>query len=409
MQAIVRGLKRIGTVRFVWRPGRLIAAAGVLAGTAAVAAPPSRTGSLAPFVGNLVERTMREHGVPGLAVGIVRGGRVIYAHGFGVSSTATARPVTARSVFHIASVTKTFTAAAAMQLVERGRLRLDAPVTDYLPYFTMRDERYRQITIGHLLRHRSGIPFVEENPFELRPVYDARAIERHVRELSRLELSFAPGTRFEYSNYGYDLLGDVVAKVSGMSFEDYVQRNILTPLRMSRSTLLVRQVPAGRMSTPYFSDEQGRIASSPIFPYTRAFTPSSNLYTDVDDMNRWMLANLQMGTLHGRRILRTDSYATLWQLPVAVRSEQQFPLGGQMGAGWFRWNYHGRQLVGHGGADLGFNTYILLAPEAGIGIVVMGNLYPARVNYSPTGTYYTADVAKLILDRLLETPGAPAH
>ncbi len=385
-------------------------AAGVLApglilsscAPTAVTASRGENDALAGQIASIAEAAMKEHGVPGLAVGVVRQGKVVYARGFGVSAIGEEQPVTTRSIFHMASVTKTFTATAVMQLVERGRIRLDSPVVEYLPYFRTQGDDYRRITIRHLLHHRSGVPFVEENPFELKPVFDEGALERHVRALSNRKLSFVPGERYEYSNYGYDILGDVVAKVSAMPFEEYVRRNVLAPLKMDDSTMLVRDVPSQTLLSAYFSDPEGKISPIPVFPYTRPFTPSSNLYTNVEDMNRWLMAHLRRGSLDGGRILNAASYATFWGTPLPPSQESAFPNGGDMVGGWFRWNYRGRRLVGHGGADLGFNSFIVLAPEEDIGIVVLGNLYPAKVNYLPTGAYYTGTVARQILDRLLE-------
>jgi CubicO group peptidase (beta-lactamase class C family) len=349
---------------------------------------------------------MARHGTPGLAIGIVADGRVVYARAFGSMALGSVEPVTTKSLFHLASVTKLFTALAAMQLEQAGKLDLDAPVVRYLPYFRMDDHRFGDITVRHLLQHRAGIPFVEEDPFSLKPVFDDKAIERHVRDLAQQKLDFAPGAKFEYSNYGYDVLGDVIAKASGQSFESYVKQHVLRPAGMADSTLLLRETDAGRIPKPYYADQQGQIAKASMLPYTRAFTPSSNLYASVDDMNRWMLAVLRTQDPAWSRggPFSRNALDQLWQLPVAPGATQ-FPVGGQMGQGWFRWNYRGRQLVGHGGADLGFNSFVALAPQQRIGVVVMGNLYPAKANYSPEGTYYTADIAKAVLDRIL--PSAP--
>src|SRR6185295_2428813 len=173
--------------------------------------------------------------LPGVAIGVVKNGKMIYAKGFGVSKLGADTPITSRSLFHMASVTKTFVATAIMQLIEQGKVDLDAPLTKYLPYFRMNDERYRQIKIRQMLSHTSGIPDVTDYHWD-KPEYDAGALERFVRSFSNQKLIFNPGEKFAYSNAAYEMLGDLIAKVSGESFEDYVQHQILTPLGMKDST-----------------------------------------------------------------------------------------------------------------------------------------------------------------------------
>src|SRR5260370_41204600 len=111
----------------------------------------------------------------------------------------------------------------------------------------MADGRYKQITVRHLLTHTSGIPDVVDYEWD-KPQYDPSALERYVRSLSRLDLLFPPGKQFEYSHNGYEVLGDLLAKVSGETFEDYVQRHILPPMRMPKSTLLLEQADPKRMT-----------------------------------------------------------------------------------------------------------------------------------------------------------------
>ena len=174
---------------------------------------------------------MQEAKVPGLAVGIVEAGRPVYVRGFGVMDARDpARPVTAETLFHMASITKPFVATSVMQLAERGRVDLDAPITRYLPYFQLKDPRYRAITVRLMLTHTSGMPDVEDYLWD-KPEFDDGALERYVRSLRDKSLRWEPGRKFAYSNMAYEVLGDLVAKVSGMSIEDYVNKNILNPAR----------------------------------------------------------------------------------------------------------------------------------------------------------------------------------
>jgi len=138
-------------------------------------------------------------------------------------------------------------ATAAMTLVEDGKMELDEKVVTYLPYFELADERYREITVRQILMHRSGMTDVEDYEWD-RPQHDAGAAERFVRSLKSEPLLAAPGALFSYSNMGFDVMGDVIAKASGMSFEEYVKQAILTPLGMKKSSFIHAVSPLIRHS-----------------------------------------------------------------------------------------------------------------------------------------------------------------
>ena len=174
----------------------------------------------------LIQQTLATFEIAGLAIGIVRGDEIVYARGFGVKNLGTREPITATSLFHLASLSKAFVATAIMQLEEQVKLDLDTPVVDYLPYFTMNDERYRAITARQMLSHVSGMPD-EEMYYWDQPEYDEGALERYVRGLANLSLLFEPGERFSYSNIAYEVLGDLIAKRSGQPFEAYMSEYIL--------------------------------------------------------------------------------------------------------------------------------------------------------------------------------------
>lgn len=193
--------------------------------------------------------------LPGFAIGVVKNGKLVYAKGFGVAKLGASTPVTSRSLFHMASVTKTFVATAVMQLFEQGKIDLDAPIAKYLPYFKMDDERYRDIKVRQMLSHTSGIPDTTDYHWD-KPEYDDGALERFVRSTANQKLIFAPGEKFAYSNTAYEILGDLIAKVSGESFEDYVQHHILTPLGMKDSTLLVRQANPSLLTSPHVEEKR---------------------------------------------------------------------------------------------------------------------------------------------------------
>jgi CubicO group peptidase (beta-lactamase class C family) len=325
--------------------------------------------TLQPWIEHLLQRERR----PGLAIAIVEGNRLVYAHGFGVKRLGRGDPITTRSLFHMASITKTFVATSLMQLVENGRVDLDAPVVRYLPYFRMADERYRTITVRQMVTHSSGMPDVDDYEWD-KPQYDDGSLERYVRGLSDRVLLFAPGDRFRYSNMAFEILGDVIAKVARQSFDDYVQDQILTPLRMKDSTLLVRRADARLLTWGHELDADERPVPSRVFPYNRIHSPSSNLHSNVLDMARWAIANMNDGELDGRRILQASTHALMWQRSRDLGGPAPAPSSpSPVGISWLLGEYRGTAMVGHSGGDTGYATDLAMLPEKKIAVIWMMN------------------------------------
>jgi CubicO group peptidase (beta-lactamase class C family) len=310
--------------------------------------------------------------IPGLIVGMVDGGEIAYAKGFGVRNLDTQIPMTLDSVFCVQSISKCFVATAVMQLVEAGKLELDAPLVQYLPYFQMDDERFQQITIRQALSHTSGMPDIDENNYiewVSRPEYDDRAAERFVRSLSDKKLIADPGERFSYSNIAYDVLGDLLAKVSGKSFESNLQENILFPSGMPNSTFLLSDVPPDLLVWPHLRTPDMKV--NPIYPYHRADSPASFLHTTVEDMCRWCITCLNRGTYQGQSILSTAGYERMWT-PAAKRGDQP-SMYEFMGLGWNLGHYRSENTVSHGGAGFGWTAFMLILPEKNSAAVVLSN------------------------------------
>ena len=173
---------------------------------------------LTPFI----DRLMDVYDLPGFAVGAVVDGKTVYARGFGVRKAGMKEPVTMKTMFHLASVSKPFSATAyLLQLASRGLLELDDPVQAHLPSFNLDDKRCREITIAQMLSHVSGMPDVEDYEWD-QPEYDDEAMERYVHSLSARRLLSDPGEKYAYSNMAFECLGALIARVSGMTFEEYV-------------------------------------------------------------------------------------------------------------------------------------------------------------------------------------------
>ena len=260
----------------------------------------------------LVEKTMTENEIPGYALGIVKDGKIVYTKGFGVERVGGDKPVTPHTVFGTGSVGKTATATAIMQLVAEGKIDLDAPVTDYLPYFKLADERYKDITVRHLITHRSGLPEIQDWP-PLPVESDDGALERYVRSLDKVGLLFAPDKGFSYSSMGFTVLADIVAKVSGQTFEEYLQEHIVDPLGMSDTLLIVREADQEHVASPHVRNDSGEIAVTDEFPYRRQYAATGPLYSSITDMARYAAAHLNRGEFEGTRILPATTYDAMWE------------------------------------------------------------------------------------------------
>ncbi len=318
----------------------------------------------------LVENVIRSHELPGLAIGIVADTEIVYAKGFGVRSIETREPVSITTIFHMASVSKPFVATAIMQWVERGQVQLDAPITTYLPYFKLDDERYSDISVQQMLSHISGMPDAGDYEWD-KPQYDKGALERYVRSLSSEKLLSKPGEKFAYSNMAFECLGDVIAKVSGMSFDEYTEKYILNPAGMATSSFLKPEHLPGNWASPHV--QVLATLAWKGYPYNRMHGPSSTLHSSALEMCNWAITNLKRGSFQDNKILDPSSYDILCK-PWAETGK-----GEQVGLSWFLGEYRGERTVKHGGGDIGFRTHFVMLPDKRAAVVVLCNLLPAPV------------------------------
>ena len=320
---------------------------------------------------NALEEIQQRWELPGLAIGIVEQSEITFLKTTGVQNLDTNSPVTADSLFCMASIAKPFVASAVMRLVENGLISLDHPIQDYLPYFKLADERASQISLRQILSHTSGIPDMDEMTyirFWKNPEMDAGAAERYVRGLANLELVHPPGEQFLYSNIAYNVAGDLIAKVSGMSFETYLRQNILIPAGMADSTFLLEEVPTGRLAVPHLRVPE--MIVTPTYPFHRADGPSSNLHASILDMCRWGEFCLEKGKANGQQVLQPASFETMWT-PIIKRTWP--PLYLSMGLAWNQGSFQGYQTISHGGGGAGINAFLLLLPDLDRAAVMLCN------------------------------------
>jgi peptide/nickel transport system substrate-binding protein len=358
----------------------------------------------------LVTKTMSEVGIPGLALGIVMDGKIAYTKGFGVERVGSDKPVTPHTIFAAGSIGKTAVATAIMQLVEAGKIDLDKPVTDYLPYFKLADERYKEITVYQLITHRSGLLEVVDW-FPLPVEYDDGALERYIRTLDKTELLFAPGEQFAYSGIGFILLADIIAKTSGQTFEAYLQENIIDPLGMADTLLMIQEADQATVAAPHVRDDAGKVVITDRFPYRRQFAPTGVLYSSIIDMARYSAAHLQRGELEGTRILPASAYDAMWDT-ISITGWEEFvppilkPIQSKFGMGWAVGEVDGHFIADHVGADEGYLAAMVLAPDDKIAVVINSNYFD-DIESNISVWEITAEIMGRLLTNQAPTTSAP--
>jgi CubicO group peptidase (beta-lactamase class C family) len=323
-------------------------------------------------IDSLMQTFMEIENLSGFAVGVVRNNDIIYTKSFGVKNIETKRPVTPLSIFYVASVSKPFTATAILQLVEQGKISLDSTIVHYLPYFKLADKRYKSITIRQISNHTAGFPGIENFEYE-NPQYDESAAERYTRSLTNIYLLSNPGEQISYTDMGYNILADIIQKVTDVSFEDYMQKNILKPLNMNLSTFLKSEINTKYATSPHVlkEEENNRFLSvSDIYPYNRIHAPCGTLHSNVMDMCKWLIACLNGGEYKGNWILESSS------LELMIKEK--------LGLDWWRGEKYANTFVNHGGADIGYRSFICFIPEISLGVVALvnsDNLNANRIGY----------------------------
>lgn len=262
-----------------------------------------------------VESQMQEIRIPGLALGIVQGDQIVYLKGYGIADP-TGRGVTAQTPFRLASLAKPVTALAVMQLVEAGKVELDAPVQRYLPYFRLADEQAAILTVRHLLNQTSGLSrLTGDEKFPSQAALDWTSKQR-VRELRDNTLSYPVGTTYQYSNVNFVILALIVEAVSGQPFERYVQEQIFTPLEMRHATYDQPKAPPPDIATGYAQWFGIPVVNDLPFPLSS--NGHGGLIASAEDMTHFMIAQLNEGRYRNVTVLSPAGIAAMHTPPAHV-------------------------------------------------------------------------------------------
>ncbi|MGA8097423.1 MAG: serine hydrolase domain-containing protein [Candidatus Cybelea sp.] len=345
----------------MYRPIPLAAALSVsllifCAPIAAAPSPASVDAATAHLDGDIAA-ALRRYNIPGATVAVVDGSQVIYARAFGFSDLGKYVPASVDTHYEIGSITKQFTAAAIVQLSQAGKLDLDAEVATYVPGVPHANE----ITLRQLLAQTSGLPEYLEGPDIDQAAKRAATFGQIMQRIAGKPLAFAPGSRWQYSNTNYLILGQIIETVSGERYEDYIARHLLDPLGMSATFIISDEPHVPQMAVGYkrvngnFQPALGTIGQS--------FASSAgDLVSTVEDLEKWD------GALRAGRVVSAAGYALMTTPPITTNGENT-----GYGFGLFIDSVDGQPRIGHTGGDSGFTAADEYYPKQDLRVIALTN------------------------------------
>lgn len=313
-------------------------------------------------IDHFIRLKMEENHIPGLAVAITRDDKVIFSRGYG--KTADQSPISADTPFAIASLSKSFTALAVMQLAESGRVDLDKPITHYIPSFQLNDPRGMTITVRQLLSHTSGLTDTVYLDMTIHP--QPNSLEEVVQRLHEVTLHSEPGREFHYNNTNYELLARLVEVVSKEKFPDYLERHIFTPLEMNRTFHV--------SNTKQLVEKSSTISNGHYFLFGKPIATAepewfvegaAGMVSTVNDMAKWLIIQGNGGKYNNVQLLSSEGIRTMHS-PTGPK--------GSYGLGWeISKTADGKKQIEHGGILWTYQAQELVIPDQKLGIVILFN------------------------------------
>jgi CubicO group peptidase (beta-lactamase class C family) len=331
------------------------------------------------FFDRFFAREMSRWHIPGAAFVLVKDGKVVFSKGYGYADLKKQTPVVpGQTVFRVGSVSKLFTATAVLQLVESGKLDLNANVNQYLTKFKLQDPYPQPVTLAELLTHSAGldasvIGIATKSPAQVTPLGEFLA-----RKMPPVIMP--PGRIYSYSSFGVALEGYLVQKMSGEPFDDYIHKQILLPLDMRHSSFQLTPQLAAHLATGY-EYHRGRYSAQPIDYFNIA--PAAGLYSTAADMAHFLIAQLQNGQYDGSRILSETSAREMHR----TQFTDDPRLAGRT-FGFYERFVNGRRTIGHGGNIRGFASLLMLAPKEHVGFFLAFNRDESRFEDSLINSFF---------------------
>lgn len=327
-----------------------------------------------------VSQSMKTFDVPGMAVTIVKDGKILVAKGYGVRKLGETTPVDEFTMFAIGSNTKAFTTAALATLVDEGKLAWDDPVYQRLPGFVMYDPYVsHEMTIRDLLTHRSGMGLGEGDLlFWPHSTYTRDDI---IHKLRYMKPASSFRSHYAYDNLLYMTAGQIIPAVTGISWDDYIRQRIFKPLGMAHSTVSSKDIKAGDDYSSPHSRVDGKLQAIPLEDLDNV-GPAGSINSCAADMAKWVQLQLNRGKFAdgSGRLFTEQRSKEMWSpQTILPTGDPPAPLAGlkanfaDYALGWGLRDYHGRRLVGHTGGVGGFVSRVMLVPEENLGVVVLTN------------------------------------
>ena len=324
----------------------------------------------APDLKNLdafIRQRMEQAHIPGLAIAVVHSGEVVYCQGFGRSGSA-GDPVSSTTPFVLGATSRSFTALMVMQLVEEGRVDLDAPVVRYIPWFRVGGpDSGARITVRQLLIQTSGFPGAAGLESLTDDDHGSGALERLTRSLARTRLNRPPGQSFEYSIANDTVLGMLVETLEGRPFSECIQERILGPLDMKNTFVSIESARERGLATGH-RYSLGRAVEAPALPWSAGLLPSRSLISSARDLGLYLTANLDAGTGSDSPVLSPEGFAELFRPQGVVGPAASSAMG------WARVTRDGIESLAHGGPSASYLSFLCMLPEEDIGIAILTNV-----------------------------------
>ena len=325
-----------------------------------------------------VESSRQDWKIPGMAIGIVKDGKIIYAKGFGERLLGSGQEVDANTTFSIASVSKNMTAAALAILVDEGKVDWDDKITKHIPWFQLKDPWITQeITLRDALTHRVGLGRILGNRLQFMTESPRDSILYQMRYMD-LEKPFR--SEFIYNNVMYSLAGQIIEHVDGRTWDTFLKERLFAPLEMNSSTTSITQLKKSDNQAYPHQEIEGKVVPIQRRNWDNA-GPAGGVNASVNDLNKWMLMQLGVsGSYNGKTIISAEQMNEMHKPQMAIRPANANSAQASYGFGWNITDYKGKRVITHGGATDGFNTAMYLLPELDLGIIVVGNNFNSLGN-----------------------------
>ena len=325
-----------------------------------------------------VELARQDWKIPGLAVGIVKDGEVIFAKGFGEKRLGSGEEVDANTIFSIASVSKNMTAAALGILVDEGKISWDDKIIQHIPWFQFKDPWVtREVTIRDVLIHQVGLGRILGNRLQF---MTASSRDEVLRQMRYMDFEKPFRSDFVYNNVMYSLAGQIIEYVDGRTWDQFLKDRLFTPLTMNSSSTSITQLKSNDNLAYPHQEIEGEVVQIARRNWDNA-GPAGGINASINDLNKWMLMQLGVsGSYKGKTIVSEKQMNEIHKPQMVSANDDAMAPQESYGLGWRITDYKGKRVLTHGGATDGFNTAMYLMPELELGIVVVGNTFNSLGN-----------------------------